>query len=370
MNNSKIIKVAISGIFILFLPLLANAGIPSSGRSKRVIEKVTPGLEKEFNKKGLKLGSPVFIRIFKESKELEVWGNIKNSKEFKLFRVYEIKCFSGELGPKLKEGDWQAPEGFYDIIENRLNPVSNFHLSFDIGFPNKYDRVNGRTGNEIMVHGSNVSIGCFAMGDKNIEEIYTMVDKALRNGQKLIKVQVFPFRMTKENMEIHKDSSWIDFWNNLKPGYEYFENKHIPPRVIIKNKEYSFEDDQKEEICLLYEPAQVEVSGKIKREVFPGRPNYEDVTKGDEPEYCWILHLASPISVNSKQDDDIDNVSETNIKEIQLVFDKEEYNTYRKLLNQPVVVSGSLFHSHTARHHTKVLIKVKEIKKNMDYIKE
>jgi murein L,D-transpeptidase YafK len=228
----------------LFLALAMNdfdvsaADIPSSSRSRAAIAKVKPMLVKECKRKGLRYGAPIFIRIFKESRELEVW--IQDGKEFKLFRIYEICRHSGELGPKLKEGDRQSPEGFYAVGPKQMNLRSRFHLSFNLGFPNAYDRARGRTGSFLMVHGACASIGCYAMTDSRIEEIYALADAALRNGQPFFRAHCFPFRMTTENLARRKDSRWLPFWTNLKTGYDWFEKKKTPPDVRVNKKRYVF----------------------------------------------------------------------------------------------------------------------------------
>jgi murein L,D-transpeptidase YafK len=145
------------------------------------------------------------------------------------------------LGPKRQLGDGQASEGFYYVRPIQLNPLSTFHLSFNLGYPNRYDRIHGRTGSALMVHGSCVSIGCYAMTDSVIEEIYTLADAAFNNGQPFFRVHLFPFRMTKGNMERHQDSAWIEFWRNLREGYDYFENTFKPPNVLVRNRRYVFE---------------------------------------------------------------------------------------------------------------------------------
>ena len=218
---------------------LAKAQVPSSRRSQNAIAKVKPLLEEELRAKSLSYGSPIFIRVFKETKELEVW--VEGKEKFELFRTYKIAAFSGRLGPKLCEGDCQAPEGFYYVTPSRMNPNSRFHLSFNLGYPNAYDRAHGRTGGALMVHGSDVSIGCFAMTDAKIEEIYALADAAFRNEQQFFRVHCFPFRMTEENMKKHKKSKWYSFWNNLKEGYDFFENNGRPPNVLVRNKLYVFE---------------------------------------------------------------------------------------------------------------------------------
>jgi len=223
-------------ILLIFSSALL-AQVPESTRSKNAINRVKPTLEEELKAKRLKYGSPIFIRIFKQSKELEVW--IKKGDSFEWFRNYRICTYGFEgLGPKEKQGDGKAPEGFYTVTSKGLNPVSNFHLSFNLGYPNEYDKVHKRTGSALMVHGRCVSIGCYAMSDAGIEEIYALADGAFRSGQQSFKVHIFPFQMSDENMKKYRESGFIEFWKNLKEGYDYFEKKHIPPYIIVKNKRY------------------------------------------------------------------------------------------------------------------------------------
>jgi len=215
--------------------------IPSSDRSRAVIDRVKPKLQKEYSRSGFNWGTPVFIRIFKKTKVLEIWLRDRNN--FKLFKTYKI-CTYGwrSLGPKVRRGDGRAPEGFYYVLPRQMNPLSKYHLSFNLGYPNKYDRIHGRTGTALMVHGKCVSIGCYAMTDKVIEEIYAVVDASLRKGQRFFRVHIFPFHMTNKNMNRYKNSEWYNFWKNLKEGYDFFEkNGHNPPNVEVKNKRYVFE---------------------------------------------------------------------------------------------------------------------------------
>lgn len=187
-----------------------------------------------------KFGDRVFIRIFKKERHLEVWIKPKSQREYKLLKLYSICYYSGRLGPKLKEGDYQAPEGFYRVYKRSLNPHSHYHLSFNLGYPNSYDRAHKRTGSYLMVHGKCVSTGCYAMGDRNIEEIYKLVKSALFKGQAFVWVDIFPFRLSKENLAKYKTNRWYKFWKNLKEGYDIFDKRHIPPSVGVKDKEYSF----------------------------------------------------------------------------------------------------------------------------------
>jgi murein L,D-transpeptidase YafK len=187
-----------------------------------------------------KIGDPVFIRIFKEESLLEVW--IRSGAEYQHLKDYAICAYSGDLGPKLKEGDRQSPEGFYKVKKHQLNPNSKFHLSFNLGYPNKYDRAHKRTGSFLMVHGNCVSDGCYAMTDDKIEEIYALVEGALQKGQKYVQVHAYPFHMTEVNMAQHSESEWYDFWVNLKEGYDYFEAEKLPPLVRVENKQYTIHE--------------------------------------------------------------------------------------------------------------------------------
>lgn len=187
---------------------------------------------------GFRSGDPVFIRIFKESSELEIW--MKDTAGWRLFDTWPVCRWSGTLGPKLKEGDGQSPEGFYTVAREALNPNSNYHLSFNLGFPNAYDKVHGRTGSFLMVHGNCLSIGCYAMTDAGIEDIYGLVEAALDGGQRDVPVHIFPFRMTDEAMRDYAPSEWADYWRNLKTGHDLFEQTRIPPIAAACGKAYVF----------------------------------------------------------------------------------------------------------------------------------
>lgn len=188
----------------------------------------------------LAVGAPVMIRISKAEFELELW--MLRDDRFVRFATYPICRWSGTLGPKLQEGDRQAPEGFYTVDAAALNPNSRWHRSFNLGFPNELDRAHGRTGTFLMVHGGCASIGCYAMTDPVIDEIWRLVTAALGNGQSRIPVHVFPFRMTSENMEQVRDSPWHPFWRDLKIGHDHFEANLLPPRVTVCDGRYRFEE--------------------------------------------------------------------------------------------------------------------------------
>ena len=216
----------------------AGSRIPSSDKSQDVYRRIAPKLIREMKKIDASLGDPVFVRIFKKEKRLEIW--LRQGLTYTLFKSYSICHHSGDLGPKIKEGDKQSPEGFYTVGASQLNPNSDYHLSFNLGFPNEYDRSHKRTGSLLMVHGRCSSVGCFAMADFRMDEIYAIIESAIISGQHQVPVHIFPFRMTRANMAAHSSSKWTFFWENLKEGYDYFEGHRSPPLVIVQDKRYQF----------------------------------------------------------------------------------------------------------------------------------
>ncbi|MTH98087.1 murein L,D-transpeptidase family protein [Roseibium sp. RKSG952] len=184
--------------------------------------------------------SPIMIRIFKEENQLEVWKEARNGR-FELLESFEICKWSGELGPKFKEGDRQAPEGFYEITPGLMNPYSSYHLAFNLGFPNRYDQAHGRTGSHLMVHGACSSRGCYAMTDEQVQDIYALARDSFKGGQRTFQVQAFPFRMTPENMAKHRDNEHLEFWRMLKVGYDHFELTNVPPKISVCEKRYVFD---------------------------------------------------------------------------------------------------------------------------------
>jgi murein L,D-transpeptidase YafK len=188
-------------------------------------------------KGGMTQEAPIFVRIFKEESQLEIWKQ-KADGRYHLFKTYPICNWSGGLGPKVNEGDKQSPEGFYTVTPGQMNPNSQFHLAFNLGYPNTYDKVNGRTGAALMVHGDCRSAGCYAMTDALIEEIYALAREAFRAGQTKFQVHAFPFRMTEENMKRHRNSKWHGFWRTLKAGYDDFELTRLPPKVTVCSRQY------------------------------------------------------------------------------------------------------------------------------------
>lgn len=183
----------------------------------------------------------IYIRAFKHEETLEIWGKEKNEYQFKLITSFPFCFSSGQSGPKRKRGDYQIPEGFYEI--DRFNPKSNFHLSVGINYPNKSDKIlsNANTlGGDIFIHGSCVSVGCIPITDDWIEELYILAVKAKNNGQLKIPVHIFPAKLSTVNYQkLINDPYLVDdnskFWLNLKEGYDYFERTQRLPNIEISN---------------------------------------------------------------------------------------------------------------------------------------
>lgn len=218
----------------------------ASRRMAAAMGRVLPGtpdlaaLEPRLAEAGLARGLPIFIRVFKAEFELELW--MLRDGRFQKFATYPICRWSGDLGPKQREGDRQAPESFYAFDASALNPNSRWHRSFNVGYPNAYDRAQGRTGSFLMVHGGCGSVGCYAMTDPVIDEVWRLVTAAFDKGQTRIPIHIFPFRMTNESMQRMQGHRWYGFWNDLKPGYDQFESNLLPPRVTLCDGRYRVEE--------------------------------------------------------------------------------------------------------------------------------
>jgi murein L,D-transpeptidase YafK len=200
-------------------------------------EALTETLEARLTRTGFKLGQPIFIRIYKLSFELEVW--IKRGDTYALFATYPICTFSGQLGPKLKSFDRQSPEGIYQVTARQLNPASRWHRAFNLGFPNAYDRAYGRTGSYLMVHGGCSSIGCYAMTNPVVDDLFVLAKAALAAGQPSFQVQALPFRMTPEALASRAANPNANFWAELKPLVDAFDTARVPPEVAVCDGHYS-----------------------------------------------------------------------------------------------------------------------------------
>ncbi|MBN5322780.1 murein L,D-transpeptidase [Serratia marcescens] len=217
-----------SKIALLFAMLVSMPMITACSASEQVPE--TPVVKQQL------LGSPVYIQIFKEERKLELYARMGN--EFRLVNTFPICNFSGGLGPKRREGDFKSPEGFYSVDARHLKPDSKYYRAINIGFPNDYDKSQGYSGAYLMIHGECKSIGCYAMTNTYMDEIYRYVEAAFAYGQSRVDISIYPFRMTEQNLKRHASSSYIAFWRQLKPGYDYFAKNHQPPMMTVDNGQY------------------------------------------------------------------------------------------------------------------------------------
>ena len=255
---------------------------------------VSPKLVAAMGEKDMDLQSPILIRLFKSEAELEVWKQTRSG-QFALLKTYPICRWSGDLGPKVREGDRQAPEGFYSINPSQMNPQSAYYLSFNTGFPNAFDKALGRTGSQLMVHGDCSSRGCYAMTDEQIAEIYSLGRESFFGGQKAFQFQAYPFRMTPVNMAKHRNNPNMPFWKMIKEGYDHFEVTRQEPKVDFCEKKYVFDatkaPDAKRDPVF-------DASAKCPAYVIP-----EDIASAvrekeqrDEAEYSKLVAKGTPVA--------------------------------------------------------------------------
>jgi murein L,D-transpeptidase YafK len=206
----------------------------------RAMKELSPEMVTLLAQKNMPKESPILVRLFKEESELEVWKQ-DTSGHYELLKVYPICRWSGDLGPKVKEGDRQAPEGFYPITPGLMNPNSSYYLAINTGFPNAYDKANNRHGAFLMIHGDCSSRGCYAMTDEEIGEIYSLARESFGGGQKEIQIQAYPFHMTPANMARHRNNASFAFWQMIKQGSDDFEVSHLEPKVDVCERHYVFD---------------------------------------------------------------------------------------------------------------------------------
>ena len=195
---------------------------------------VKPQVETKLKSTGVsKSDFYLFLRAFKQEKQLEVWVSSSANGPFSLLETYDVCAASGNLGPKIKQGDQQVPEGVYYI--DRFNPQSSFHLSLGLNYPNSIDRKRSGSqnpGGDIFIHGACVSIGCLAITDTYINELYVLAALAKSGNPQNIPVHIFPFRMNDQAMQLvdrmQANNQWKLFWENLAIVYQHFELSKNP----------------------------------------------------------------------------------------------------------------------------------------------
>jgi murein L,D-transpeptidase YafK len=257
----------------------------------KATKELPPELLSLLREKKMPKYSPILVRIFKEEAELEVWKE-NTTGHFQLLKTFPICRWSGDLGPKLHEGDRQAPEGFYTITPDLMNPNSSFYLSINVGFPNSFDKANDRDGSALMIHGDCWSSGCYAMTDEQIGEIYSLARDSLL-GRPSFQVQAYPFRLTPANLAQHRASPNLAFWKMLKIGNDHFEATHLEPKVDVCDRRYVFNAQAapKSPNALVFNPTgkcpDFVVNPKIARQAL-------EKQHADEAEYAELLKADVP----------------------------------------------------------------------------
>jgi murein L,D-transpeptidase YafK len=278
-------------------PLLASAAIAATlvlagcdtdnpSPSLRSLQPLSATMVADIEQKNMSKESPILVRLYKEESELEVWKEDRNG-DFALLKTYPICRWSGELGPKIKQGDRQAPEGFYTITPGLMNPNSSYYLAINIGFPNKYDQANGRTGQFLMIHGDCSSAGCYAMTDEQIAEIYALARESFFGGQRSFQIQAYPFRMTPLNMAKHRNSPHMAFWKMLKQGNDHFEVTKREPKVDVCDKHYVFDAETNGK----FSPAGACPPYQVNQEVAAA---VAEKTKSDERQMAEYISKGTP----------------------------------------------------------------------------
>jgi murein L,D-transpeptidase YafK len=235
--------LVLSAAFAGFLTPVRCVAEDGNQLPAKATQELSPQLLLLLQQKNIPKLSPILLRIFKEESELEVWKR-DTTGHFQILKTYPICRWSGDLGPKLHEGDRQAPEGFYAITPELMNPNSNYYLAIDTGFPNTFDRANDRDGTFLMIHGDCSSSGCYAMTDEQIGEIYSLARGAFFGGQQSFQIQAYPFRLTPANLARHRTNPHMAFWQMLKIGNDHFEATHLEPKVDVCNRRYVFDGQQ------------------------------------------------------------------------------------------------------------------------------
>jgi murein L,D-transpeptidase YafK len=297
----------ISLVLVLGLGLAACEENRPRGAARHNIP-IPPDVQALMSSKGMNKNSPVLIRSFKKESELEIWKMASNG-QYALLKSYPMCRWSGQLGPKKREGDRQAPEGFYDITPANMNPNSAFYLSFNMGFPNAFDRTHGRTGAHLMVHGACSSAGCYSMSDDQIAEIYALVREAHNGGQRAVQMQALPFRMTAENLARHRYDANMPFWRNLKEGTDKFEVARVEPKVSVCQGRYAFnrtgdcrEDPSTQQIAAAAAEKRRQDDAEVAALVAKGTPAIRLVYQdgGQHQKFTQVLMASGPEALEQK----------------------------------------------------------------------
>ena len=301
LRGRQLTGAALVRALVLSAAALAGALMPatclgedSNPLPTKATKELSPELLSLLQQKHMVKSSPILVRIFKEEAELEVWKQ-DTTGHFQILRIYPICRWSGDLGPKIHEGDRQAPEGFYTITPELMNPNSNYYLAINTGFPNSYDKANDRDGKFLMIHGDCSSSGCYAMTDEQMDEIYSLARESLLGSQPTFQIQAYPFRLTPANLARHRTNPHMAFWKMLKIGNDHFEATHFEPKVDVCNRRYVFDADHppNSSPALVFDPAAqcpaFVVNPKIARLAL-------EKQRADEAEYVQLVKDNVPVA--------------------------------------------------------------------------
>ena len=259
----------------------------------KATKELSPQLLSLLQQKNMPKHSPIVVRIFKEESELEVWKQ-DTTGHFQILKIYPICRWSGDLGPKVHAGDRQAPEGFYTITPELMNPSSNYYLAINTGFPNTFDKANDRDGAFLMIHGDCSSRGCYAMTDDQIGEIYSLARDSLLGSQQSFQIQAYPFRMTPANLAHHRTNPHMAFWKMLKVGNDHFEATHLEPKVEVCNRRYVFDAQQPPKSSpIVFDPIGKCPAFAVNPEI--ARPAREK-QRADEVQYKQLVKANVPVA--------------------------------------------------------------------------
>jgi len=292
-------RTTVVGAFVLTV-LFAGALTPvrcvgeeSSQLPTKATKELPPQLLSLLQQKHMPKYSPILVRVFKEESELEVWKQ-DTTGHFQILKTYPICRWSGDLGPKLHEGDRQAPEGFYTITPELMNPNSNYYLAINTGFPNNFDKANDRDGSFLMVHGDCWSSGCYAMTDEQMAEIYALARDSFLS-QPSFQIQAYPFRLTPANLARHRTNPNIDFWKMLKIGNDHFEATRLEPKVNVCDRQYVFDA---QDLANSSKPGVFDPTGKCP--AFVVNPKIArrvlDKERADQVEYTKLVEDNVPVA--------------------------------------------------------------------------
>src|SRR5215207_403798 len=241
MSRAAVLRaLVLTAAFAALLTPVTCLGETSNPLPTKATKELPPELLSQLQQKKMPKHSAIVLRLFKEEAELEVWKQDTTGR-FEILKMYPICRWSGDLGPKLQEGDRQAPEGFYTVTPELMNPNSDFYLAINIGYPNSFDKANKREGSLLMIHGDCSSSGCYSMTDEQMGEIYSLARDSFLGGRPSFQVQAYPFRLTPANLARHRNNPNLAFWKMLKIGNDHFEATHLEPRVNVCNRLYVFD---------------------------------------------------------------------------------------------------------------------------------